>query len=65
MLDAGLGETKLNTFLSGQNIPPVDHKSLKRWERCVGYAIEGLADESCKEAILQEKELTISTMDLK
>ena len=46
MLDAGIGETKINTLLSALNIPTVSHSSLKRYERVVGPAVENLCKES-------------------
>ena len=59
MLDAGLGETKLNTYLSGLNVHTFDNKSLKRNERYVGKKIEALAEKSCISALEEEKSLTI------
>ena len=59
MLDAGLGETKVNTLLSALNISTVTDSSLKRYERAVGSAVEKLAQQSCVEAIEQEKKLTL------
>lgn len=59
MLDSGSGETKINTILSAANIPTVQASSLKSWERYVGQAIKELADETCCEAIAEEKQLTL------
>ena len=59
MLDAGIGETKLNTLMSAINVPTISQTSLKRYERFVGTAIQELADISCKNAIDTEKKLTL------
>ncbi|XP_058796021.1 uncharacterized protein LOC131666934 [Phymastichus coffea] len=58
-IDAGLGETKLNTFISGLNIPAINASSLKKWERYVGTGIEKLAQTTCIAAIKEEKRLTL------
>ncbi|KAJ8676959.1 hypothetical protein QAD02_012746 [Eretmocerus hayati] len=62
MLDAGIGETKINTVMSAVNIPTVSTSSMKRYERHVGQAIETLAKASCEEAIKMEKMLTIQDL---
>ncbi|KAJ8685754.1 hypothetical protein QAD02_021547 [Eretmocerus hayati] len=58
MLYAGKGETDTNTLLSGMNIPPVHSTTLRRYERLVGSKMEELAQQSCREAIGKEKDLT-------
>jgi hypothetical protein len=58
MLDAGLGPSRLNTFLSGMNIPTMSENLLKRSERCVGVVVEQLAQESCLKSLRIEKALT-------
>ncbi|XP_066596275.1 uncharacterized protein [Prorops nasuta] len=58
MLDAGIGEIKINTLLLALNVPSVTDKSLKRYERCVGPVIEEVANKSCVDAIEAEKYLT-------
>ncbi|XP_066583761.1 uncharacterized protein [Prorops nasuta] len=58
MLDAGIGEIKINTLLSALNVQSVTDKSLKRYERCVGPVIEEVANNSCVDAIEAEKYLT-------
>ena len=54
MLDAGLGETKVNTLMSAINIPAAPSTSMKPWERQVGTAIEQLAQKTCIQAIVTE-----------
>lgn len=60
MLDAGIGATKVNTYLSALNSPTHYDKSLKRYERIVGQKIECLAKESCVKALEEEKLTTLS-----
>lgn len=60
MLDAGIGETHVNSFLSALNIPIFFSKTLKRYERIAGNAIEIVAEDSCKEAIEVEKRLSLA-----
>ncbi|KAJ8670722.1 hypothetical protein QAD02_001981 [Eretmocerus hayati] len=62
MLDAGIGETKVNTVMSAINIPTVSATAMKRYERRVGQALETLALSSCEEALIEEKALTIEMM---
>ena len=64
MLDAGIGETKANSIVSALNSQALNQNSLKRWERHVGKAAEKLADESCLEAIENEKLLTLKHLEV-
>lgn len=41
------------------NIPFMQYKSFKKYESQVGNAAEQVAEDSCKEAILIERELTV------
>ena len=59
MLDAGLGERKINTVLSASNIATVPNATLKRYERLVGDSTEVLAKKTCVAAIEKEKQLAI------
>ena len=58
-LDAGIGETHLNTILTTMNIPNISRSTFKRREREVGLAVEQVAKKSCVEALAQEKEMEI------
>lgn len=62
MYDAGIGETSLNALLSEINIPSVPHTTLKRYERKVSPVIMAVADDTCQESILAEKELTLQAL---
>ena len=58
-LDAGIGETHLNTILTTMNIPNISRSTFKRREREVGLAVEQVAKKSCVEAVTQEKQMEI------
>lgn len=60
MIDAGLRESQINTLLSAMNILTVRSNLVKRHERLIGVLLEGLAKESCEEALKFEKKLTDS-----
>ncbi|TGZ39745.1 Uncharacterized protein DBV15_10868 [Temnothorax longispinosus] len=61
MIDTGIGEVQVNTFLSALDIHPVSKSLLKRHERDAGLAIERLAKESCQKSIQLERQLTIAS----
>ena len=66
MINAGMGETHVNTLLSTMNVKPVNHSVLKKREREAGLSIERVAKRSCTEAATEEKELILaeqSTVD--
>ena len=48
MLDAGIGETDVNSFLTALNISQKSQQTLKRSERFVGRALQKQAAQSCK-----------------
>lgn len=50
-LDAGIGETHLNTILTTMNIPNISRSTFKRRETEVGLAVEQVAKKSCVEAV--------------
>ena len=58
-LNAGIGETHLNTILTTMNIPNISRRTFKRREREVGLAVEQVAKKSCIEAVTQEKQMEI------
>ncbi|KAK0074947.1 hypothetical protein PV326_012038, partial [Microctonus aethiopoides] len=61
-LDSGIGNTHLNKFFAVMNMPPLHWKTFKIHEKEVGLCIEKMAEESCKEATLAEKRLTINNL---
>lgn len=59
MLDGGQGPTHINNLLSSIDMPTLSTKTLKKYERQIGAAIETVCEESCVEAIQLEKKLTL------
>ena len=59
MNDSDVGPAKLNTILTALNIPHVDASTLKRAEDDVGPAVASVAEESCLQALLLEKEMSL------
>jgi hypothetical protein len=45
----------INNFLAALNIPTISSTTLKRREREVGCVFEAVAQESCNDALLDEK----------
>ncbi|CAA3032911.1 maternal exuperantia-like, partial [Olea europaea subsp. europaea] len=60
-LDTGIGHEQINSWLTAVNIPAIMHSTIKRAERFVGPAVEEVARESCRDAIQEEKELTLQS----
>ena len=60
MIDTDFREVEVNTFFSCLNIHPVQFTLLKRYENIVGNVMIQLANESCREAILEERALTLA-----
>ena len=58
-LDAGIGETHLNTILTTMNIPAISRSTFKRREREVGLAVEKVAKKSCIDVVTKEREMEI------
>lgn len=59
MYFCGIGETAVNTFLGALNLPCFPHNTEKR-ERVAGVAFGAVADETCCEALLEEKSRQVS-----
>ena len=57
MINAGIGERKVNNLLATLNLPGIHHKSLKTREREVGKALEAHAELSCEKALEEESRL--------
>ena len=58
---SGVGHEQMNRVLATLNIPPVANSTWKRYERSVGPAVEETARESCREAVEEEKLLTLTS----
>jgi hypothetical protein len=57
--DAGIGNTQMRAFLSTLNSPSMTLSSFEKIERRVGPRTIELAEHSCKDALLAEKEFTM------
>ena len=62
-LNAGMGNSHLNTLLTTMNIPEFYSSTYKTYEKEVGSAVEKLAHESCAKAAQLERELTIKNFE--
>ena len=60
-LNAGIGQTHVNSLLSCLDIPPINHVTFKAREREVGKAVESVANESCIESSCKEREKAIAS----
>lgn len=58
-----MGPTHFNKLASSMNIPCIDNKTFKRYERIVGPAIEFTAKSSCIDAVENEKAATIENLE--
>ena len=58
-LNAGIGQTQVNSFFSCLNVPSVDHVTFKVREREVGKAIESVAEASCLESCSEERKRAV------
>ena len=58
MINAGLGPARVNSFLTGLEIPPISYNALSKREKEVEEAFKNVADESCQRVLLREIELT-------
>ena len=59
-LNAGIGQTHVNSLLSCLNIPSVNHVTFKAREREVGKAVESVAKASCMESCIEERKIAIA-----
>lgn len=60
MINAGMGPSHVNTFLTGCNIPPVDASTLRKKQKELAPVIIEAAEESCKKARTEELECSES-----
>lgn len=59
-----MGHEQFNKLVSAMNMPTMNAKTMKLAEERVGPSIVRVAQESCKEAINLEKELTLRKLRL-
>ncbi|KAE8737620.1 hypothetical protein FOCC_FOCC016916, partial [Frankliniella occidentalis] len=57
-VDSGVGHDQFNKLLSAMNLPTITAKTISRAEKRMGPSIVEVAQQSCREAIALEKELT-------
>ena len=50
MVDAGLSDSQVGSFMTALNIPTMHHRNLKARERETGLAFEAVTSESCAKA---------------
>ncbi|KAK0174950.1 hypothetical protein PV327_008738 [Microctonus hyperodae] len=62
-LNTGLGNSHLNKILSSVDVPNCNAASFRNHEKEVGSATWKLTDESCKNAIALERQLTIENIE--
>lgn len=58
-----MGNSHINKFLSSVNIPELNWNVYYTHEREVGKMIEKMAEDSCRRAALEERQLTIQNID--
>ena len=58
MLNIGIGATHVQSFLAALNVPSMHHKFIRTREKDMGKKIIEVAEESCKEALEEEKEMS-------
>ena len=60
MINAGMGPSHVNSFLTGCNIPPVDESTLRKKQKELAPIIINAAETSCKSAQIEELECSSS-----
>ena len=58
-IDIGIGHEQLNKLLSATNLPTIHRNTMKLAEERVGDAVIDVANKSFKEAVAEEKHLTL------
>ena len=56
MTDAGLNCRQMNRFLTTLEVPPIHHKTVKRYERELSGSIHEVAAKSCAQALEGESD---------
>jgi len=59
-IDTGIGHDQLNKLLAAANLPVISRNTIKLAEERVGAAVVETANDSCKEAIALERQLSES-----
>ncbi|KAK3925215.1 Sensor protein NarQ-like protein [Frankliniella fusca] len=58
-VDSGVGHEQFNKVLSAMNLPTIHANTIVTPERRMGPSIVEVAEQSCRDAILEERELTL------
>ena len=59
-LNAGIGQTHVNSLLSCMNVPSINHTTFKAREREIGKAVESVAEASCMESSHEERKRAVA-----
>ena len=58
MIDCGMGESSVTSFLTNMNVPGMSRRGLRKRELDAGEKFVELARESCDKALLEESDLS-------
>ena len=58
-----MGQTQLNKLLYTLDLPGLQGNLFKKHERLIGPIVENVAKDSCAEAALLERQLTIKNVE--
>ena len=59
-LNAGIGQTHVNSLLSCLDVPSINHVTFKVREREVGKVVESVAEASCMESCCEERKRAVA-----
>ena len=59
MYHAGIGQRHVSNFMAALEIQQLHHKSMKAREREISPAIQKVAEESCRKALQEERDLSL------
>lgn len=62
-ITSGTGVTALNNILACLNVPVINPRIFKKYEREIGPAIEKAAKHSCMQAAKEERKLVIEKVE--
>ena len=59
-LNAGIGQTHVNSLLSCMNVPSINHTTFKAREREIGKVVESVAEARCMESCHEERKRAVA-----
>jgi ABC-type polysaccharide transport system permease subunit len=59
-IDSGVGLEQFNKLFSAMNLPIIHANTMKLAENRIGKCLVSVAKESCKQALADERDLTLS-----